>query len=208
MHENTRTKVIVCGLVRWLQKKSVAFKVWKHAVCFKMRTFSLEVSVARRWNLLSEIISATEQITSNKSSVTRFLEVTRKNPLWRWGWLLQRLNSSVDHPTLCCLLWLGDNGLLLGRETSNLNLTQEALKATQNKLLSSGISPYWKTISTVIKGELSRLISSKVTEQLLLQPPSFPSTFSPCSLVLTGPLFSLPSWGGVRQWNVIRSLRG
>lgn len=40
------------------------------------------------------------------------------------------------------------------RDTGNLNLTQEALKATQNKLLSSGISPYWKTISTVIRGEL------------------------------------------------------
>jgi len=52
------------------------------------------------------------------------------------------LSRSVDHPTLCCLLWLGDNGPLLWGETGNLNLTQEALKATQNKLLSSGISPY------------------------------------------------------------------
>lgn len=62
-------------------------------------------------------------------------------------------------------------GCCWGRETGNLNLTQEALKATQNKLLSSGISPYWKTISTVIKGELNRLISSKVTEQPPLSSP-------------------------------------
>lgn len=54
------------------------------------------------------------------------------------------LSHSVDHPTLCCLLWLGDNGPLLGRKIGNLNLTQEALKATQNKLLSSGISPLLK----------------------------------------------------------------
>lgn len=50
----------------------------------------------------------------------------------------------------------------------NLNLTQEALRATQNKVLSSGISPppaSRKTISPVIKGELNRLISSKVTER-------------------------------------------
>lgn len=79
--------------------------------------------------------------SSTKSSVTRFLEVTQ-NSLWRLGLLLHRLIRYVDHPTLCCLLWLGDNRPLLGRETGNLNLTQEALKATQNKLLSSGISPY------------------------------------------------------------------
>lgn len=81
---------------------------------------------------------------------------------------------SITQP-LRCLLWLGDNGPLLGRETRNLNLTQEALKATQNKLLSSGISPYRKTISAVIKGELNRLISSKVTEQPSLStPPPLP----------------------------------
>lgn len=73
-----------------------------------------------------------------------------------------------------------------GEETRNLNLTQEALKATQNKLLSSGIPPpSRKTISTVIKGELNRLISSKVTERPSLSSPfasSFPS-FSPHSSV-------------------------
>lgn len=76
----------------------------------------------------------------------RFLEVTHKNPLWWLGLLLHwsQLSRAVDHPTLCCLLWLRDNGPLLGRETGNLNLTQEALKATQNKLLSSGISPALK----------------------------------------------------------------
>lgn len=57
----------------------------------------------------------------------------------------------------------------------NLNLTQEALRATQNKVLSSGISPppaSRKTISPVIKGELNRLISSKVTEGPPPPPPS------------------------------------
>lgn len=99
---------------------------------------------------------------------------------------------SITQP-LCCLLWLGDNGPLLGRETRNLNLTQEALKATQNKLLSSGISPYRKTISAVIKGELNRLISSKVTEQPPLSSP-FPSSFSPSTLFLTIPLSRPARW--------------
>lgn len=107
------------------------------------------------------------------------------------------LSRTVDHPTLCCLLWLGDKGPLPGRETGNLNLTQEALRATQNKLLSSGISPpYWKTISTVIKGELNRLISSKVTEQPLLSPRFPPPSFPPSSLFLTVAPFSPASRGG------------
>lgn len=104
---------------------------------------------------------------------------------------------SITQP-LRCLLWLGDNGPLLGRETRNLNLTQEALKATQNKLLSSGISPYRKTISAVIKGELNRLISSKVTEQPSLSthppPPPFPSSCSPSTLFLTIPLSRPARW--------------
>lgn len=119
-------------------------------------------------------------------------------------------NCWVDHPTLCCLLWIRDNGPLPERETSNLNLTQEALKATQNKLLSSGIPPaphpHWKTISTVIKGEPNRLISSKVTVQSLLNLPRLP--FLRLSLRPTCPLFSRPLQSGGHQWNATGSLGG
>lgn len=143
----------------------------------------------------------------HKRVVMRFLEVAPKNSQRRfWFAVAESLRRSTNTvlPFVPRRQWAA-----AGEKDSNLNLTQEALKATQNKLLSSGIPPppYWKTISTAIKGELNRLISSKVTEQPLLSFP-FPSSYSPSSVFLNIPLFSLAAEGAGHQWNAIRSQGG
>lgn len=110
------------------------------------------------------------------------------------------LSRSVDHPPATFVAWRQWAAAAAGeREREN---EREATWTWHRKLLklhktncwALAFPLYWKTISTVIKGELNRLISSKVTEQPPLSPSHSPSSFSPSSLVLTVPQFSLPSW--------------
>lgn len=95
------------------------------------------------------------------------------------------VSRSVDHPTLSCLLWLGDNGPLLREwDTQPEPDTGSSQCYTKQSAELWHFPPSRKTISTVIKGELNRLISSKVTEEpplsTLPSPPPFllPSSFS------------------------------
>lgn len=88
-----------------------------------------------------------------KCVVMRFLEVAHRR-IPPWGLILHGQRSRAEplrrSPTSyfcgletmgCCCCWRERER---ERERGNLNLTQEALKATQNKLLSSGISPLLK----------------------------------------------------------------
>lgn len=70
---------------------------------------------------------------------------------------------------------------------------RKLLKLHKTNCWALAFPPYRKTISTVIKGELNHLISSKVTEQPPLSPP-FPSSFSPSILFLTIPLSRPARW--------------
>lgn len=132
--------------------------------------------------------------TTSKRVVMRVLEVKRKN-LPRGGQVCCGRGAgpsrSVDHPTLCCLLWLRDNGPLPGggkrdaQPEPDTGSSQSYTKQTAELWHSCPPPHSRKTISTVIKGELNRLISSKVTERPSLSSPftsSFPS-FSPRSSV-------------------------
>lgn len=72
-------------------------------------------------------------------------------------------------------------GRCWGERQATWTWHRKLLKLHKTNCWALAFPPYWKTISTVIKGELNRLISSKVTEQPPLSSP-FPSSFSPSSL--------------------------
>lgn len=131
------------------------------------------VRTIRRWFVLQQ--NTPTQMCCHEIPWSR----SEESPVEVWFAVAEELGWAAPSITQHCAAFCGPEtmGRCWRRETGNLNLTQEALKATQNKLLSSGISPHWKTISTIIKGELNRLISSKVTEQPLLSSPPSPPPF-------------------------------
>lgn len=139
-----------------------------------------------------------------------FLEVPNKNPLQRLGLPWQRRpgpSRSVDHPTQRCLPFVARRQWAAAGERDRQPEPDTGSSQSYTKQTAElwHFPPCWKTISTVIKGELNRLISSKVTEQPPLPPPHH---LSPSSLFLTIPCFSVAWRGGGHQWNAIRSLGG
>lgn len=114
-----------------------------------------------------------------------FLEVPNKNPLQRLGLPWQRRpgpSRSVDHPTQRCLPFVARRQWAAAGERDRQPEPDTGSSQSYTKQTAElwHFPPCWKTISTVIKGELNRLISSKVTEQPPLPPPP-PFPFLPLS---------------------------
>lgn len=124
------------------------------------------------------------------------LKVTRESLRWRLSLPWQRswpkpLLSITQHCAAFC------DSETMGRCCGGRHATwawhRKLLKLHKTNCWALAFPPYRKTISTVIKGELNHLISSKVTEQPPLSPP-FPSSSSPSILVLTSPLRRRARW--------------